>query len=169
MSEHVVRPIDRDSADEIELVAQRMRLTLIEVLGQEIGASMYSLEWLRERARWHLDPAQCTGEILVAEASGSLVGHTIVRLEPDSAGDTVGLFSTIYVVPEARRRGIADALVRRGEAWLASHGMKSAGTSTSETNSQLISLFTKHGYEVVLRVPESRMVHLSKRLGAARR
>lgn len=76
------------------------------------------------------------------------------------------MFSTIYVAPEARGHGIADALLRQGEAWFASHEMTTLGTSTSATNSRLISLFTKHGYRVVLHAPESGMVHLSKTLSA---
>ena len=166
MADYSVRPLRRDATDEIELVAERMRLTLIEVLGREIGADMYSIDWLRARVRWHLDPAECTGEVLVAEAAGAIVGHTIVRLEPGDDGELTGLFSTIYVAPEARRRGIADALLRHGEAWLTSLKMTTLGTSTSATNGNLIALFTKHSYEVVLRVPESNMVHLSKTLPA---
>lgn len=162
MADYSVRPLRRDATDEIELVAERMRLTLIEVLGREIGGDMYSIDWLRARVRWHLDPAKCTGEVLVAEATGAIVGHTIVRLEPGEDGELTGLFSTIYVAPEERRRGIADALLRRGEAWFASQRMTTIGTSTSATNGKLIALFTKHGYEIVLHVPESRMVHLSK-------
>jgi GNAT superfamily N-acetyltransferase len=164
MSGYAVRPLGRSAAGEIELVAQRMRLTLIEVLGLAMGADLYSLDWLRARVRWHLDPARCTGEVLVAEAAGEIAGHTIVRLEPDPSGETAGLFSTVYVVPEARRRGIANALVEHGEAWLASHHMTTFGTSTSATNTPLIALFAKHGYDIVLRVPESNMVHLSKTL-----
>jgi ribosomal protein S18 acetylase RimI-like enzyme len=162
--DYAVRPLRRGAAGEIELVAQRMRLTLIEVLGPRIGADLYSMDWLRARVRWHLDPAECTGDVLVAESAGAIVGHTIVRLEPVASGETTGLFSTVYVVPEARRRGIANALVQHGEAWLASHHMTTFGTSTSATNTPLIALFTNHGYEIVLRVAESNMVHLSKTL-----
>lgn len=159
-----VRPLRRDTDVEVNLVAERMRLTLIEVLGHETGAEMYSMDWLRARVRWHLDPAQCTGEVFVAEAADAIVGHTIVRLEPSDDGELAGLFSTIYVIPEARRRGVADALIQRGEAWFASQHMTTLGTSTSVTNSRLIALFEKHGYAIVLHVPESRMVHLSKTL-----
>jgi GNAT superfamily N-acetyltransferase len=160
-----IRPIDRDTGAEIELVADRMRSTLIEVLGYDVGANMYSMDWLRARVRWHLDPAQCTGEVFVAENDDEIVGHTVVRLGPGGDGDPVGLFSTIYLVPRARRRGVADALVLRGEAWFAAHGISTIGTSTSETNNALFALFAKHGYTIVLRAPESQMIHLSKTVG----
>lgn len=164
MADYFVRPLRRDAADEIDLVAERMRLTLIEVLGPEVGADMYSMDWLRARVRWHLDPARCTGEVLIAEIKGAIVGHTIIRLEPNPDGTLTGLFSTIYVAPETRRRGIADALVRHGEAWLTSLQMTTLGTSTSATNTALIALFERHGYAIVLHDPKLRMVHLSKSL-----
>lgn len=67
---------------EIELIAARIRQTLVEVINEEVGGSMYSLNWLIERAKFHLDPAQCDGQIFVAESeSGDIVGHTIVRVE----------------------------------------------------------------------------------------
>lgn len=57
MQTALLRDLDPDRPDEIERVAQGMRQTLIEVEGEgeARSASMYSLDWLRERLRWHLD------------------------------------------------------------------------------------------------------------------
>lgn len=155
-----VRAFDRGNDAELDLVAERMRSTLMEVLGDEVGGSMYSLDWLRDRVRWHLDPATCVGEVFVAEDdSGEVLGHTIVRLDASSAD---GLFATTYVTPAARRRGVADALLARGERWLLDRGMSTLATATSETNQKLIQLFEKHGYAITLRVPEKAMVRLTK-------
>jgi ribosomal protein S18 acetylase RimI-like enzyme len=160
-----VRPIHPFSDGEIALVASRMRLTLIEVLGEEEGAALYTREWLEARVRFHLDPAQSTAQVLVSVApDGALSGHTIVRVERDAAGRVFGLFSTTYVEPEARRRGVAGALVRRGEVWLRAAGMSEAETYTSESNTGLIGLFESHGYRITLRVPEKRMLALWKSL-----
>jgi ribosomal protein S18 acetylase RimI-like enzyme len=159
---HAVRPLRRDDEGEVGLITERMRLTLIEVLGHEQGAEMYSMDWLRARVRWHLDPSQCDGEVFVVEVDGAIAGHVIVRTELGEDGGPSGLFSTIYVAPEARRRGIAEALIRRGEAWFEARGITTMATNTSETNARLIALFEKHGYAIALRVPDKRMVHLSK-------
>lgn len=43
---HLIRPINPNSLPEIEQVASRMRLTLIEVLGEREGGSMYSMDRL---------------------------------------------------------------------------------------------------------------------------
>ncbi|MCC6652412.1 MAG: GNAT family N-acetyltransferase [Candidatus Eisenbacteria bacterium] len=164
-SAHVVRPIDPDSADEIALVAARMKLTLIEVLGEREGGTLYTREWLEDRVRFHLDPERCQGRVFVAIAPGGEVsGHCIVRVEQDAAGREFGLFSTTYVAPEARRAGVAAALVARGEAWLREAGMREMETYTAESNTALIALFESRGYAVTLRVPDKRMVVLGRTL-----
>lgn len=143
-----IRPIDPDSAAEIRLVASRMRETLIEVLGEDRGGSMYSLEWLEQRVRWHLDASAVTGAVFLAQDdTGAILGHTIVRLETgESAHATVGLFATTYVHPDARRDGVASALLQHGERWLREHGMTEALTYTDKDNSKLQQLYTQHGY-----------------------
>jgi GNAT superfamily N-acetyltransferase len=145
-----IRPMDPTSETELELVARRMRLTLNEVLGEEVGTALYSMEWLRQRVLWHLNPANCTGQVFLAEdADGTIVGHTIVRIDADDAGTPIGLFSTTYVAPEVRRRAVASRLLRAGEAWLIGHGMTTAVTATSAANVKLIKLYEKHGYVIV--------------------
>jgi len=145
-----IRPMDPTSETELELVARRMRLTLNEVLGEEVGTALYAMEWLRQRVLWHLDPVNCTGQVFLAEnADGTIVGHTIVRIDVDDAGTPIGLFSTTYVVPEARRRAVASSLLLAGEAWLIGHGMATAVTDTSAANLKLIRLYEKHGYAII--------------------
>ena len=153
----LIRPIDPSSDSEILLVAGRMRETLVEVLGAARGGEMYEPEWLEARVRWHLDASACTGAVFVAEDDDALVGHTIVRLERASYGESeepgedeplLGLFSTIYVVPSARRAGVANALIERGEAWMHTQGMTRAATLTDAHNTKLHELFFARGYSL---------------------
>jgi hypothetical protein len=75
-----LRALNPADAAEIEQVAQGMRATLIEVEGEALGASLHSLDWLRERVRWHLDhPCAAVWLALQGEA---IVGHSLVRAEP---------------------------------------------------------------------------------------
>lgn len=146
----LIREIDPASDSEIALVAHRMRQTLIEVEGEETGSALYSMEWLAERVRWHLDAASCNGKVFLAEyPPGQIAGHTIVRAEADEAGQPYGLFSTTYVAPEARRHGLAQALLQHGEQWMQAQALTSSSTWTSETNMKLIRLFRQHGYRIV--------------------
>lgn len=146
-----IRPIHRGSAEgseEVELVAARMRDTLIEVLGEDEGSALYTMAWLRDRVLWHLDPACALGEVFVAEtAETGIVGHTIVRVEHEG-GRSFGLFSTTYVTPSHRRSGVASALLACGESWMRGRGMQSAATDTSVSNTKLIRLFEVHGYRI---------------------
>lgn len=145
----IVRPVAAESADEIDLVATRMRLTLIEVLGEERGGGMYTMDWLRDRVRFHLDPVRSTGAVFVAELDGVVLGHTIVRVDADDDGGRIGLFSTTYVDPVSRRAGVAAALLGEGERWMRAHDLDTSFTYTSTTNDRLIALFGKHGYALV--------------------
>lgn len=124
-----------------------MRATLIEVEGEATGTALYTLDWLRERVRWHLDPQQATAAVLLAEdPNREFLGHTIVRRERTNSGQPYGLISTTYVVPTARRLGVASALLLAGEAWFEAQGLHCFATWTSSTNTKLLRLYEKHGY-----------------------
>ncbi|MEW6282478.1 MAG: GNAT family N-acetyltransferase [Candidatus Eremiobacterota bacterium] len=148
MSRVNVREIDRHDPAEPELVAVRMRETLEEVLGREAGRAMYTLDWLRQRVLWHLD-GHLPGQVFVSvDERARLTGHTIVRVDTDDSGDPVGLFSTTFVAPEFRRRGVALKLLRRGEDWMRGQSLQVAVTWTAEDNAKLIGLFLRAGYAV---------------------
>ncbi len=155
----LIRPLDPGSAGERELVAQRMQLTLIEVLGAQHGGAMYSMEWLRQRLQQHLDPTAIAAVFVAESDDGELVGHTIVRAD-EHEGAMVGLFSTTYVDPGARRQSIAQALLERGEAWMREQHMDQSSTCTSEGNHRLIGLYEKNGYRIVERAED--MVRLAR-------
>jgi GNAT superfamily N-acetyltransferase len=172
----LLRPNDEA---EIEWVARHMRQTLVEVLGAERGEALYSLEWLRQRVLWHLDPALCTGRVFLLQTqAGEWAGHSIVRIERvgrgtewgeerstergKEQGAEFGLFSTTYVEPQFRRLGGASLLLQHGESWMLEQGMRSAATDTAEDNLGLIRTFEKHGY--VITFGEKEMVRLSKSL-----
>lgn len=158
---HRIREINPSDNAEIELVAARMRLTLQEVLGEERGREMYTMDWLIRRVRFHLD-GECVGQVFVAEEEdGHIAGHTNVRLEAED-GPEIGLFSTIYVEPESRKLGIAKSLIARGEAWFLERNMDEAVTYTDEGNQKLHNLFISLGYN--LTPMENQFVALSKRL-----
>lgn len=157
-----IRPLNPQARDEIELVAARMRLTLIEVLGEERGTAMYSMDWLVDRVLFHLDPHRCEGEIFLAIADTDIAGHCIVRKERDEAGHPYGLFSTTYIDPAFRRQGLASEFLISGENWMRARGLHRAATNTGLHNDKLIQLYHKHGYAVVFKNEE--MLQLARNL-----
>ena len=141
-----------------------MRETLVEVLGEERGTALYSLDWLRQRVLWHLDSEKARAAVFVSEDDAARVtGHTIVRVEHEELGaQPIGLFSTTFVERASRRRGIADCLLCHGERWMRAERMPEAVTYTATHNAKLIGLYLKHGY--VLRPAGAEMVRLAKTL-----
>jgi GNAT superfamily N-acetyltransferase len=173
MATHRLRPLARASATEFDWVTLGMHLTLVEVAGEE-GRREYPLSYMRARLASFLDPAQHTAEVFLAIEDGAntapevIAGHTILRIDAHPAGGRFGLFSTTYVHPDARRHGLADRLLERGEAWIRANGLDEAATWTSSTNTPLIRLYEKHGYAVTDSGPNgsSWMVRLTRSLGA---
>jgi GNAT superfamily N-acetyltransferase len=160
-----IRPIDPGSRAEVEIVAARMRQTLVEVLGEERGTALYTMEWLVQRVLWHLDPDKSVAQVFLSEdGAGYVTGHTIVRVEHEDDGRELGLFSTTFVERESRRHGVASGLLQRGEAWMVERRLREAATYTADTNGKLIGLYRKHGYTLAPAPPE--MVRMSKALPA---
>jgi GNAT superfamily N-acetyltransferase len=158
-----IRVLDAASAEEIQLIAARMRQTLVEVLGEEKGTALYSMEWLLERVHYHLDRRQTTAVIYVAEDSGArIIGHAIARLEHNDDGQPFGYFSTIFVEPSARRRGVASALITRVESWLIDLQVPKVVYNTATGHAKVIRLFERHGYAITHRTAD--MVQLSRDL-----
>ncbi|WP_431265286.1 GNAT family N-acetyltransferase [Roseateles chitinivorans] len=165
-----LRTLSLDDTAAIDLVATRMRETLIEVEGEAVGGAMYSMDWLRDRVHWHLDGR--AAEVVVADdATGAMVGHTIYRIESGGAALSAapfGLISTTYVAPEARRLGVAQGLLAHAEEWFRKRHLLLSCTWTSETNRPLIALYARNGYVEAERGPnqltQTMMVRLTKAL-----
>jgi GNAT superfamily N-acetyltransferase len=153
-----IREIDPKSEGEICLVAQRMRQTLVEVLGEEQGKSMYTMDWLVERVQWHLNEENTNGRVFLFENSeGKIIGHAIARIDH---GSSFGYFSTIFVEPSSRRHGIATRLMNHVEDWLLKCGMPKIIYNTADNHQALIDLFKSQGYTITHE--ESKMVQLTK-------
>ena len=153
-----IRQINPHSEAEINLVAKRMRETLTEVMGPEKGEALYSIDWLLERVRWHLDPDSTNGRVFLTEdRMGNITGHAIARIDRDSS---FGYFSTIFVETSARRNGLAAKLVEKVEAWFVEAGMPEVVYNTADNHTAVISLFQSHGYDIAHSA--GGMVQLSK-------
>jgi ribosomal protein S18 acetylase RimI-like enzyme len=157
-----IRELNPDSESEILLVAQRMRETLIEVLGEEKGTAFYTMEWLVDRVRWHLDSSQTAAKIFLIEGyQQQIIGHAIARIETDSEGSSFGYFSTIFIEGNSRKQGLAQALIETVEAWLMSMKMPKIVYNTAKNHFALIRLFERNGFKIAHE--ESEMVQLVKK------
>jgi len=143
----LIRPLDAEDADEVDLVAARMRETLVEVLGLQRARAVHSEAEIRERLLWHVDPlpGRQALALVSVDSRGSLSGHTLLRVEREHERD-VGLVATTYVAPPYRRQGVAARLLAAGETWLSSQGVVELVTYTDAHNTPLQELYRKHGY-----------------------
>lgn len=147
-----IRPLNRDSKEEINLVADRMRKTLEDVMGEEKGANFYSQDWLLERVEWHISLQDKAEIFLVTDDDKKILAQAIVRIEidPEIYEKEFGYFSTIYVVPEERRKGIARDLINTVHNWCVEKNLDVTTYSTAKNHGGLISLFKQFGYEIVV-------------------
>ncbi len=171
--ELTIRPVNAANQAEIDWVAAGMRKTLIEIEGEVVGTELYSMDWLRDRVRWHVDAGQSSACVFVAQrvadgGKNNIIGHMIVRVEADDAGRQFGLVSTTYVEPAARRLGVATQLLIQGQVWMINQKLSRAATWTSAANLPLIMLYHQLGFEPVERhiheVTKTPMVKLARRL-----
>jgi ribosomal protein S18 acetylase RimI-like enzyme len=80
---------------------------------------------------------------LVAEEGGSVVGTVYVNTTSMDFGYVFGL----YVVPEARRRGIAQRLMRETARLLAEDGRSHVVLSVDTPNDRARAFYTRLGFE----------------------
>lgn len=142
-----ISTVTADQRQLIGWIARGMRATLDEVLGPVRSSELYTEAELVDRVDWHLDtqndPSRRSG-VLVAARDRKL-GYALIRVD-EVDGENVGLFGTVFVVPEARRSGVAGNLVEAGEAWMIGAGMAVAVTFTDPSNEPLLECFRRLGY-----------------------
>src|SRR5882672_3399460 len=86
--------------------------------------------------------------VFVAERNGVIAGYVYAALEPESwkeLRDSAGFIHDIVVVPEARRAGIASALMHAAFDWLRSIGAPRVILGAAEKNDAAQRLFSSMG------------------------
>ena len=122
----------------------------------------YVTEWLRMRiALWPECPAEESeaeiDQTLSSERTAAFialdaqraVGFAEVSVREYVDGCTtqpVGYLEGIFVVPEFRKRGVARALVQRGESWSRSEGCKEFGSDARLDDSESIAFHNCVGF-----------------------
>ena len=94
-----------------------------------------------------------SGAILVAEESGRLLGLVAcVVVQDDAVQETAdsnihGYITDIYVVPERRGSGLAQALLQAAETHLAPTGISRVRINVLAANAMARRAYEKHGFE----------------------
>jgi ribosomal protein S18 acetylase RimI-like enzyme len=87
--------------------------------------------------------------VFVAERGGAVVGYVYTALEPQSwkeLRDEAGFIHDVVVAEEARRAGVASALIEKACEWLRSIGAPRVVLWTAEKNDGAQRLFARSGF-----------------------
>ena len=87
--------------------------------------------------------------VFVAEKSSTVIGYVYAGLEPESwkeLRDAAGFIHDVVVVPEARRHGVASALVDAACDWFRAVGAPRVVLWTAEKNEGAQQLFAGLGF-----------------------
>lgn len=155
-----VRTINPRSEEEIALVADQMQKTLIDVMGAEKGEHYYSKEWLLERVQYHIN-LKDNASIFLAIEDGNIAGQAIVRTENDNSVE-YGFFSTIYVNPDYREKGVATDLTNEVIEWCAKKDLPYVIYNTASDNKKMTDLLVKFGFQLFLK--DGGMVQLKREI-----
>lgn len=95
--------------------------------------------------------AEAGGKSEAPEPTAAWVAGFLVGEKPSR---NVGRFIALDVAPEARRRGVATALLTAGEERLRIAGCRQAYLEAAVNNEPALSLYRQHGYRVLKTLPD---------------
>ncbi|HUL09726.1 MAG TPA: GNAT family N-acetyltransferase [Candidatus Acidoferrum sp.] len=150
MAGAVIRPYretDRAAVIAAEIDMQEYERTLHDTRLPGAGVMDAYLDRLLQEV------AAQSGALLVAEENSRLVGLVACTVvEDDAVQETAdsnvhGYVNDIYVVPERRGSGLAQALLRAAEDHLASTGITRVRINVLAANAMARRAYEKHGFE----------------------
>lgn len=124
----------------------RARVVRLRALGDAPDAFWTTLaeEEQRPPALWRERLAAADSATFVAHRGGVDVGLVVGAPHRGQEGDA-GLFS-MWVAPEARRAGVADALVSAVIAWARDGGYRTLRLEVSDANEAAVRLYERRGF-----------------------
>ena len=149
---YTIRTIDPRSERELETVTCYSVMTIWESRPElrKDPQRTPGYSWAETEARIRAGLRGEAVRILVAvDSDGHLVGDSIVVLRHDAKGQTFGYFWSRYVLPRARRQGLARQFLTDAMSWFRAKGARYAEVHIHTENHGLRKLFEGHGFRVV--------------------
>ena len=123
----------------------------VEALAVVHHVDGYPMNWPADPRRWLCSIGSL--QAWVAETDlGAVVGHVALRrvTPPNPAGESstppTAEVSRLFVVPTARRQGVATWLLRHAQKWATEHGFDLTLEVTNEERSAAIALYERTGW-----------------------
>lgn len=98
-------------------------------------------EWTQRLLKWSSARQSTTLLAFDDSACCGIVGCTRYHGSPDEA-----MIVSMWVAPEARRRGIGLQLLRAAEDWAREQGLKRLALEVNQTNALAIALYLRFGF-----------------------
>jgi ribosomal protein S18 acetylase RimI-like enzyme len=115
-----------------------------------------AIAWERERTEKAVQPllgANQLGFVLVADRRGQLLGYVVVTFNYDLEwGGRDAFVTELWVIPEARQRGLGRALLRAAEVRARTHGVLALHLVVRPENQLARRLYEEEGFERVPRI-----------------
>lgn len=119
-----------------------------ELMGDE-----FALAW-RSRDDWSkyikLKFSEISTKLIVAEEEGRIVGFMLCMLSPNAPifrDRKIGLISDAFVVPERRRKGVAEKMLDMGTKWFRKNKVRSVQLMVAAKNLEGRTAWRKLGFK----------------------
>ncbi|MFI5144059.1 MAG: GNAT family N-acetyltransferase [Ignavibacteria bacterium] len=163
-----IRPFsEKDSIKELTDLLHKSYKSLLDAGWRHVAG------WQDEKMTAH---HISTGECLIAEQNGKLIGTILLYGDFSDKGDVpdlyrrkdVKVFGKFAVDPEFQKSGVGGILLDFAENHAKEQGMKELALDTSEDTTHLIEFYKKRGYEIICnhqwKITNFRSVVMSKKL-----
>jgi len=107
-------------------------------------ADGYPLTWPSDPAAW-LSPARLAQAWVAELPEAGLAGH--VAIQCDAVPGAAAEVSRLFVVPTARRRGVAEALMAQAVQWARQRRLPLVLEVVDEGRSSAIAFYESHGWQ----------------------
>ncbi|MFI7600878.1 GNAT family N-acetyltransferase [Actinoplanes sp. NPDC049681] len=120
----------------------------VTALRHTYEADSYPLNWPHDPRRW-LTPPGLLHAWVAEHPSGVVAGHVVLqRVASAHDGDQpVAELSRLYVIPAARRRSIASALVTHAREWASERNLGLTLTVTDQRRSGAVAFYGASGWQ----------------------
>lgn len=145
--------------------ATRKDLDAIRALWEAMEAEIGGPEWVREtweEERVDVERRLRDSAIFLAEEEGKVVG----LLGLDFGNPRIAHVQSVYVVPEARRRGVAAALLGEAAAMSCDHGYADLDLDVLSSNHAALAVYERLGFVEYQKRLSVSLDELGRRLGA---
>lgn len=148
----IIRPADIDDAHAIGTIIVRSWQDAYDGILPADGLANLSIEERQQQWAGWLQAEASPMQTLVAEIDGRVVGFASwgPSTDEDEANDpTIQMLYSIYLLPDAKNKGIGSALLEAAEVEMIAAGAHIGSLHVLEQNTPTRAFYERHGWKLV--------------------